>query len=379
MLSKNKSKLLEIALIFLKLGTIGFGGPLALIALMENEMVQKRQWVTREYFMDMLAATNLVPGPNAVEVALHLGQIRAGFAGLCTAGISFLFPPTLITLVFAIAYSNWGSLPKVQELFYGISPVVVSIIVNSGIRIGKSALKNIATIVIALICLISSLLGFDEVIIIFSAGILGVASYFINKNRVMPIMYLLFVSTNTHNLFSVINDKFVNLGLYFLKIGFILYGSGLVLFAYIHNDMVNTFHWLSEKQLLDAIGVGQFTPGPVSSSVTFIGYLVGGLQGALISTVAIFIPSFLIVLLMGKILPRLRKSPIVLSFLDGVNAGVVALIVSVSFSLLRSSVTGYFTLFILITSLFILLKYKIDPIWLILSGAFIGFIKSILI
>ena len=371
--------MLEIALIFLKLGTIGFGGPLALIAMMENEMVHKRQWVTREYFMDMLAATNLVPGPNAVEIAIHLGQIRAGFAGLCIAGISFLFPPTLITLVFAIAYTNWGSLPKVQELFYGISPVVVSIIIHSGIRIGKSALKNIATVFIALICLISSLLGFDEVVIIFSAGVLGVASYFMNKQKVMPIMSLLFVSTNLHNLFYVINDKLVNLGLYFLKIGFILYGSGLVLFAYIHNDMVITFQWLSERQLLDAIGVGQFTPGPVSSSVTFIGYLVGGLQGALISTLAIFIPSFLIVLLMGKMLPRLRKSLVVLSFLDGVNAGVVALIVSVSLSLIRSSVTGYFTLFILITSFFILLKYKIDPIWLILSGACIGFIKIILV
>lgn len=376
---KTNSKLLEIAIIFFKLGAFGFGGPIALIAMMETEIVQKRQWVTRKYFMDMLAATNLVPGPNAVEMAIHLGQIRAGLPGLIVAGFSFLFPPTVITLLLSIAYVNWGSIPKVQFLFYGIAPVVISIIIFSGIRIGRSALNSRATIFIAIICLISSLNKIDEVLIIFTAGVLGLATYLLKKNKENFFIFILFFSDKLQNTFLLIHDKWLELGIYFLKIGFILYGSGLVLFAYIHNDMVNNFKWLTERQLLDAIAFGQFTPGPVSSSVTFIGYLVGGLPGALISTLAIFVPSFLVVMLLGKIMPKLIKSPIVQSIFKGVNAGVVALIFSVCLSLLKSSVIDYLTLFILILSLFTLLKYKIDPIWLIICGASIGFIKSMLI
>lgn len=347
--------------------------------MMETEIVQKRQWVTHKYFMEMLAATNLVPGPNAVEMAIHLGQIRAGFAGLLIAGFSFLFPPTIITLLLSIAYVNWGNIPNVQSLFYGISPAVIAIILFSGIRIGRSALNNMSTILTAIICLIASLFNIDEVLIIFTAGVLGLVSYLINEHKGNLVIPILFFSQKFQNLYFMIHDKSLELGLYFLKIGLILYGSGLVLFAYIHNDLVNNFGWLTERQLLDAIAFGQFTPGPVSSSVTFIGYLVGGFPGAFISTLAIFVPSFLIVMLLGKIMPRLIKSPIIHSIFQGVNAGVVALIFSVCLSLLKSSVTDYLTLSILIISFFTLLKFKIDPIWLIGCGAFIGFIRSVII
>jgi len=376
---KNKSKLLEIVLIFLKLGTIGFGGPTALIALMETEMVHKRKWVSHEYFMDMLAATNLVPGPNAVEMAIHLGQIRAGFLGLLLAGFSFLLPPTVITLVLAILYVRWGSLPQITQIFYGISPVVISIILFSGIRIGKSALNSATTVCLALICVVASLLNIDEAVIILSSGLISVLIYIFRTNKITPVLFLLSFTVNFITVCSFVNSKLANLGLYFLKIGFILFGSGLVLFAYIHNDLVNNFQWLTERQLLDAIAVGQFTPGPVSSSVTFIGYLIAGIPGAIISTLGIFFPSFIIVTILGKILPKIRKSQIVQIFLNGVNAAVVALIISVTISLFKSSISDYLTLAIFFSSLFIIWKYKIDPIWLILSGAIIGLMKYVFI
>ena len=375
---KTKSRLFDLALLFLKLGTISFGGPPALIAMMEIEMVQKRRWVKRDYFMDMLAAINLVPGPNAVEMAIYLGYIRAGFPGLLIAGICFLLPATLITLIFAYYYQSFGALPQAQAILSGITPIIIAIIMTSGYRIGKSALKNPQTIIIAIGCFIAALSGVNGMIVILIAGILGLFFYFINRHNIAPVLILVPPLIQLKQSLILLNDRLIQLFLYFLKIGAILFGGGYVLFAYINYDIVARYHWLTERQLLDAIAVGQITPGPVSSAATFIGYLIEGLPGAILSTIAIFLPSFLIVLLLGKILPRLRKSPIAQSFLDGVNSGVVALILAVGLSLLRNSITDVGTAIIFLLGIFVLLKYQLDPALLILSGGLIGLMKIIL-
>jgi chromate transporter len=377
---KTKSRLIDLALLFLKLGSIGFGGPPALIAMMEIEMVQKRRWVKRDFFMDMLAAINLVPGPNAVEMAIYLGYIRAGFPGLFIAGICFLLPATLITLLIAYYYKAFGSLPQAQAILAGVTPMIIAIILTSGYRIGKSALKNPQTIIIAIGCFIGAISGINGMIVILVAGSLGLIFYFINKRNISPILILFSPLIQLEKLLIFLNDRLFQLFLYFLKIGAILFGGGYVLFAYINYDIVTQYQWLTEKQLLDAIAVGQITPGPLSSAVTFIGYLIEGLPGAILSTIAIFLPSFLIVLLVGKFLPQLRKSPVAQSFLDGVNSGVVALIIVVGLTLMQNSINAVGPAIIFIIGVFVLIKYNLDPALLILSGGLIGliniFIKS---
>jgi chromate transporter len=375
---KTKSRLIDLALLFLKIGAIGFGGPPALIAMMEIETVQKRQWVTRKHFMDMLAITYLVPGPNAFEMAGFLGFFHAGYLGLLTAGICFILPPTIITLLIAYYYQSFGSLPQVQVVLSTITPMIIAIILFSGYRIGKSALKNAQSIIIAIGCFIAALFGVDGVVVTLIAGISGLIFYFISQHKIAPILIFAAPLIQLKPTLNILNDRTIQLFLYFLKIGAILFGSGHVLFAYINYDIVTRFQWLTARQLLDAIAVGQFTPGPVSSAVTFIGYLIEGLPGAILSTIGIFLPSFFIVLLVEKILPRLIKSPIAQNFLDGVNAGVVALIIAVGLSLIRNSITDIGAAVFLLLGIFVLIKYKIDPALLILIGVFIGLIKIII-
>jgi len=374
---KTKSRLPDLALLFLKLGTIGFGGPPALIAMMEIEMVQKRQWVKRDYFMDMLAAINLVPGPNAVEMAIYLGYVRAGIPGFLIAGICFLFPATLITLLIAYYYQSFSSLSQAQVILSGITPMIIAIILTSGYRIGKSALKNPQTIIIALSCFIAALIGINGMIVILIAGILGFFFYLINRDKIAPILIFTTQLIQLKQSLTLLNERLIQLFLYFLKIGAILFGGGYVLFAYINYDIVARYHWLTERQLLDAIAVGQITPGPVSSAATFIGYQIEGLPGAILSTIAIFLPSFLIVLLLVKILPQLRKSLIAQNILDGVNSGVVALIFAVGISLMHNTITDIWAAIILLLGVLVLIKYRLDPALLILCGGLIGLIKMV--
>ena len=374
---KNKSKLLEIALVFLKLGTFGFGGPPALIALMETEMVHKRQWVSRKLFMDMLAAINLVPGPNAVEMAIYLGYVHAGYLGLVIGGICFLIPAFIITLFFSIGYAKWGVLPQIQVIFSCIAPFIIAIIFASAYRIGKSALKNPKTILIALGCFVAFYFGFDGIYLVMLAGMTSLIIYIFENRFYTNIIFIAPFISSLSIIAININDKLLSLGLYFLKIGAVLFGGGFALFAYIQDDVVNRFQWLTEKQLLDAITIGQITPGPVSSAATFIGYLVKGVPGALVASVAIFVPSFIIVLIVGRFLPRLRKSIPIQQFLDGVNAAVVILIVTIGISFIKLSSNDLISLTMVMVGLFALIKFKMDPIWLIICGTLIGLIKLI--
>ena len=380
-MEKDRSwkSLLDVAGLFLKLGTISFGGPAAHVALMEQEIVRKRGWLDCDHFLDLLAATNLVPGPNATEMAIHIGYVRAGWPGLVAAGSAFILPAFLISLALSWIYVRFGALPEGQALFYGINPVVMAIILVATFRLGKTALKGKVQVLLGVLAFGAALLGVNEVLILLGSGVLGIFLYALPgwlKKRpsmamVLPLIPLIYTVPKS---WTWLDNQMVLLGLFFLKVGSLLFGSGMVLFAFIQRDVVSRYGWLTQQQLIDAIAVGQMTPGPVLSSATFIGYLVSGWPGALVATVAVFLPSFIIVSLMGPFIPRLRQSRIAQAFLKGVNAAVVALILTVSLVLFRSAIIDVWTVIILVAGLFILLRTKVDSFWLVLGGAAVGLI-----
>ena len=377
-------ELLAVAGLFLKLGAVSFGGPAAHIALMEQEVVRKRGWLDSDHFLDLLAATNLIPGPNATEMAIHIGYVRAGWPGLIAAGSAFILPAFLISLALSWIYVRFGALPEGQALFYGINPVVMAIILVATYRLGKTALKGKVQVLLGVLAFGAALLGVNEVLILLGAGVMGILLYappaWLQKRPsmgiILPLAPLLYAVPKG---WAWLDNRLVLLGLFFLKVGSLLFGSGMVLFAFIQRDVVDRYGWLSQQQLINAIAVGQMTPGPVLSSATFIGYLVSGWPGALVATVAVFVPSFIIVALMGPVIPRLRQSRIAQAFLKGVNAAVVALIMAVSLVLFRSAIVDGWTVIILAVGLIALLRFRVDTLWLVLGGAFLGLVRSLLV
>jgi len=372
--------LFEVAGLFLKLGTISFGGPAAHIALMEQEMVSRRRWLSREHFLDLLAATNLVPGPNAVEMASHIGFLHAGWPGLLAGGVSFILPAFFISLALAWAYVRFGTLPQVTALFYGINPAVMAIILTATYRLGRTALRDWRAIALAVACLAAALLGISEVVLLLAAGVVGVLLYAPPRlpTRLQGAIFGLPAGLSAL-LLPGSDDRLLRLGLFFLKVGSLLFGSGMVLFAFIQRDVVDRYGWLTQQQLLDAIAVGQMTPGPVLSSATFIGYLVAGWPGAVVSTLAVFAPSFVIVALVGPWIPRLRRWAAAQAFLRGVNAAVVALILAVALALFRPAVVDVWTAAILLAGLVALLRFRADTMWLVLGGAVCGLIHYLVV
>jgi chromate transporter len=370
---KTKNKLYEVLVLFLKLGTIGFGGPLANIALMEQEAVHKRKWVDQQDFLDMLAITNLIPGPNAVEMALHLGYAYAGNAGLWVAGSAFILPSFLMILGLSILYADYGSIPQVEAIFYAINPLLISIIINSAFHMGKEVLKDWKAIVVFAVFLLAAILGLNETLVIILAGAVWVLVKLPKKHNLkLNLLYFLpILPEGVANQHTSVPFIF----LYFLKTGSVLFGSGLALLALIQNDVVNKFHWLTQQQLIDAITIGQVTPGPVSSTATFIGYQVAGIPGAVAATVGIFLPSFLIVLLIMKWIPNIKRGGVFHDFLQGVTIGVLALILVVAYRIFQSAITDIFTAIIAVTGLFLLWRYKVETIYLVLAGIAISLIK----
>jgi len=374
-------RLWEVTGLFLKLGTLSFGGPAAHIALMEQEAVRTRGWLSREHFLDLLAATNLVPGPNATEMAIHIGFVRAGWPGLIAGGVAFILPAFLISLALSVVYVRLGTLPQGAALFYGINPAVIAIILTATYRLGRTALKDRRSIFLGVACLAAALMGVNEVVVLLLAGLGGVLLY------APPRWPWLAWATMGWGPLAVtlpqaaawLDDRLVGLALFFLKVGAFLFGSGMVLFAFIQRDVVTGYGWLTQQQLLDAIAVGQMTPGPVLSSATFIGYLVAGLPGAVVSTTAVFLPSFVIIALIGPWIPRLRRSPVAQAFLRGVNAAVVALILAVSLALFRSAIVDVLTAIILLAGLVALLRFRIDTLWLVVGGAATGLVRYLII
>lgn len=366
----NNRPLKEIASLFFKLGSIAFGGPAAHIAMMEDEVVKKRGWMTHEHFLDLIGATNLIPGPNSTEMTMHCGYEQAGWKGLLIAGASFIFPAVVITAVLAWLYQQYGHLPNVEPFIYGIKPAVIAIILSAVYTLGKKALKNTALGILGALTLLASLLGVNEIVALFACGGAGILLYQLRKPRssVNGFFPLLFVPA------AGIAVSNLNILLTFLKVGALLYGSGYVLFAFLDAELVMN-GLLTRQELIDAIAVGQFTPGPVLSTATFIGWQMGGFQGALAATVGIFLPSFLFVALLNPVIPRLRKSGTMSAFLDAVNMAAVAVIISVTVSMGRDTLTDWRGIVIAVASIIILLKFKrINSAWLVLGGALAGFL-----
>ncbi len=377
----SRSRLLEVTWLFLKLGTISFGGPAAHIALMEQEAVHKRRWLSSQHFLDLLAAVNLVPGPNATEMAIHIGFVHAGWPGLIAGGAAFITPAFLISLAIAVLYVRFGALPQVVSLFYGINPAVMAIILVSVYRLGRAAIRDRVSLVLGVASLGAALLGVNEVAVLLTAGAI---SLLLATKSSWTLLSLGIIGSSFLPLMPrfaiwVVDARLVRLGIFFLKVGSLLFGSGMVLFAFIQRDVVMRYAWLNQQQLLDAIAVGQITPGPVSSAATFIGYLVAGVPGAVVATLGMFLPSFVIVSLTSPLIPQLRESVSAQAFLRGVNAAVVALILSVGLVLLRQAVVDVWTTLILLGGIIVLLRFQIDAVWLVLGGMAIGLARYLLL
>lgn len=373
----TQPSLTEIAKLFLKLGVIGFGGPAAHIALMQQEVVTKRQWMSSQHFLDLVGATNLIPGPNSTEMAMHIGRERAGGKGLVVAGACFILPAVIITGLFAWLYKQYGQLPNVRPFIYGIKPAIIAVILSAVFPLAKQSLKTVQLAIIGFVALVLSFLNINEIYIIFGAGLfmLLLATYkkqaTNNANGVIP--FLLQINSTTLLPAAATNWK---LFFIFLKIGSILYGSGYVLFAYIESELVAK-GILTHQQLTDAIAVGQFTPGPVFSSVTFIGYQINGITGAIISTIAIFLPSFLFVALLNPLVKKMRSSTAFAAFLDGVNVASVAVIIAVCYVLAKDAITDWRPLLIGVVSLLLLFTKKINSAYIILGGAIAGYLLNL--
>lgn len=375
---KNTEDLKEIARLFLKLGIIGFGGPAAHIAMMQNEVVTKRKWMSQQHFLDLIGATNLIPGPNSTEMAIHIGREKAGWKGLITAGVCFILPAVFITGIFAWLYKRYGMLPEIQPFVYGIKPAIIAVILSAILPLAEKSFKSISLIILGLLVLAGSLLGYNEIFLLFGAGILYVFLTFLRSGRSGDLKNLIpiaFVQNADNNVISALNLK---LFLIFLKVGSILYGSGYVLFAFLDAELVTT-GMMNRKQLIDAIAVGQFTPGPVFSSVTFIGYQINGWTGAAVSTLGIFLPSFLFVALLNPLVKKMRKSKIFSVFLDAVNAASVAIIVSVCISMGIETVTDWRTILIAVVCLVISFRYKkINSALIVVLGSGMGYLLTLL-
>ncbi len=372
----SKSNLREVAGLFLKLGVTGFGGPAAHIAMMRSEVVTKRKWLTEQHFLDLIGATNLIPGPNSTEMAIHIGHERAGWKGLIVAGLCFILPAVLITGVFAWLYKQYGQLPELQPFVYGIKPAIIAIILGAVFPLARKSLKSVELVLIGLGVLAFSLLSFNEIYLMFGAGFLAILlTSFRNKDSgtTKSIFPFTFFQVSGTTFFAATN---FNLFLIFLKIGAILYGSGYVLFAFLDTELVST-GIISRQQLIDAIAVGQFTPGPVFSSVTFIGYQINGLTGAIVSTIGIFLPAFIFVALLNPLVKKMRNSVLFSVFLDAVNVASVAIIVSVCFAMGKETITDWRTLSIAAASILLILGFKnINSALIVLGGSLGGYLLT---
>jgi chromate transporter len=370
------SHLTEVASLFLKLGFTAFGGPAAHIGIMHDEVVVRRKWLTDEEFLDLLGATNLIPGPNSTEMAIHIGYRRAGWLGLLTGGFCFIAPATLIVLVLAWLYVQYGTTPQLEWLMYGIKPVVIAIIAQALWTLGSKAFKTKLALSAGIVVFILYFLGFNEIALLFAGGI--IVMLIVNIQRIQKINPAILIPLGGITLAQTIPFNISTLFLTFLKIGSVLYGSGYVLLAFLRNDFVLRLGWLTDQQLLDAVAIGQVTPGPLFTAATFIGYLLGGTSGALLATLGIFLPSFIFVLISNPLIPKIRGSVWMSSLLDGVNASSLGLMAAVTFQLAFSSLTDLPTVLIAVVSLVLLLRYKINSTWLIAGGALTGLLLSLI-
>ena len=365
----------ELAWLFLRLGTTAFGGPAAHVAMMEDEVVRRRKWLSRERFLDLLGAANLIPGPNSTELAIHLGYERAGWPGLIVAGTSFIVPAMLIVGALAWLYARFGQLPQADALLYGVKPVVIAIVFQALLGLVATAVRSVFLAVLCLASVALVLVGAHELVVLLAAGLLALAVQRLRDGR--PGAGALALSPVPLGAAATAGASAVGLlplFLFFLKVGSVLFGSGYVLLDFLRADLVQRWGWLTERQLLDAVAIGQVTPGPVFTTATFIGFLLAGTRGALVATLGIFLPAFVFVALSGPLIPRLRASRMAGAFLDGVNAGSLALMAVVTAQLARAAIVDLPTTVIAAASAFLLMRYRVSSAWLVVGGGVAGFL-----
>ncbi|MCB0762786.1 MAG: chromate efflux transporter [Flavobacteriales bacterium] len=372
-----KGKLREVAGVFLKMGIFAFGGPAAHIAMMEREIIEKRKWMSHEHFLDLIGATNLIPGPNSTEMTMHCGHEYAGRSGLFVAGISFITPAILITGTLAWLYVSYGSLPEVAPFLVGIKPAILAIIAQAVLKLGKKAFKKTVHYIIGALVLAACLLGLNEVTAILGAGFVGMLIYLArNKGNLNTMAWLPWILGSST--IGFINDKSLQVFLIFLKVGSILYGSGYVLFAYLDAELVDR-GLLTYGELMDAIAVGQMTPGPVLSTATFIGYQLNEWSGALAATAGIFLPSFLFVLLLNPVIPKLRKSQLFAAALDMVNVAAMSVMAAVLLQMTWETCTSWQNILVAAVSFLLVFKFsKISTPWIVVQGALLGYVLQLI-
>jgi chromate transporter len=388
------SALRDVALVFLKLGTIAFGGPAAHIAMLEDEVVRRRKWLTHEQFLDYLGAVNLIPGPNSTELAIHIGYARAGWPGLLVAGICFILPAAVIVSVIAWAYVRFGTLPAAAALLYGVKPVVIAVVVQALWRLGRTALKGPALVALGVAAVVASALGVHELVVLGASaavmafagggarqasGGFGAATLGTGCRRAPSEWRVWDVAAAAGSAGAATAATPVTLGALFgsfVKIGAVLFGGGYVLLAFLRADLVERLGWLTERQLLDAVAVGQMTPGPVFTTATFVGYLIAGRAGAVVATVGIFLPAFVFVALSGWLVPKLRRSSKAGATLDGVNVASLALMAVVTWQLGRAALVDWLSVLIALTSWVLLVRFRVNSAWLVLAGAGVGLVAG---
>ncbi len=378
------ARLRELASFFLRMGTVAFGGPAAHIAMMQQEVVTRRGWLTATEFLDMMAATNFIPGPNSTELAIHIGYRRAGIRGLFLAGTCFILPAALMCGAIAALYVRYGQRPISQSILYGIKPVVIAVVMQALVRLGRSAVKSPLLAVVAAAVVVAVLLGIDELAALFGAGIVMVMVYWVrapgkHMSTKLPLLAVMPLGISAGSMPAVVATAAAtapaplwSLFLIFLKIGSVLFGSGYVLLAFLRADVVEKQHWLTSQQLLDAIAVGQVTPGPVFTTATFVGYLAAGTVGAVAATVGIFLPAFFFVAISAPFLPRLRNSKAAGTFLDGLNVASLALMAVVTMQLTREAIVDWLTLALAVGALVLLIWRNVNSAWIVVGGAVIG-------
>lgn len=401
----------ELALLFSKLGVIAFGGPAAHIGMLEDEVVTRRKWIDRQHFLDLIGATNLIPGPNSTEMTMHVGYERAGWVGLVTAGGCFILPAVCITGVFGWLYVTYGALPEVEPFLYGIKPAVIAVIIGAIWRLGRPAVKDWRHGVMGAAVAVGLLMGLGEIPGLLLGGVIGMLWFRSTMDdgagtaeRYVPILFLQSARGGEGGVDSIVVEAGGGTGtaggagilgatvgatagaaaggaasvslakvfLFFLKVGSVLYGSGYVLIAFLEGGLVADYGWLTQAELLDSVAIGQFTPGPVLSTATFIGYLLDGVPGAAVATVGIFLPSFFFVLLLNPLIPKLRRSVWMAAFLDAVNVAALALMVAVTIELGVGVLTSWPSWFIALGAGALVLRFRTNAVWLVLGGAIVG-------
>ena len=372
--SEKRRNLKEVVLLFLKLGFTAFGGPAVHLGIMHDEVVKRRRWLDDEQFLDLVGATNLIPGPNSTEMTIHLSYLRAGWPGFILGGISFVLPAVMMVMGLAWSYQKYGAAPQVAWVLYAVKPVVIAIIIKALWFLGKKAIKDLLTGITVIAVLILNLMGIDTLVLLFSAGIIVMLIRNFGSLKKDPLTMRGFLPFTLPTAVSLVPKMFSLSTLFFtfLKIGSVLYGGGYVLLAFLRSDFVVRLGWLTEKQLIDAVAIGQVTPGPLFTTATFIGYILAGVPGALLSTIGIFIPSFFFVAISNRFIPKMRQSVWFSEFLNGVNAASIGLMAAVTIQLAQAVFTDLTSVVLAIFSIILVVFTKISTTWIILAAIVFG-------